>query len=80
MQYYSFVLDKESSWLCVFITIFGKYCCLRLPMGLNQSPDWAQASMEQVFWDMLHELDCYLDDMSLFDLLWNLHVPKLDQV
>jgi hypothetical protein len=26
MQYYSFVLDGESSWLwCVFITIYGKY-------------------------------------------------------
>jgi hypothetical protein len=36
--------------------------------------------MEQVFWDMLHELHCYIDDMRIFDLLWNTHVPKLDQV
>ena len=80
MQYYSFVLDDESSWLWVFITIFRKCHCLRLPMGLSQSPDWAQATMEQVFWDMLHELECYLDDMSIFDLLWGTHIPKLDKV
>jgi hypothetical protein len=76
MQYYSFVLDDESSWLCVFVTIFGKYCCLRLPMGLNQSPDWAQATMERGFWDMLDEIECYLDNMSVYDLHWSNHVPK----
>jgi hypothetical protein len=49
-------------------------------MGLNQSPDWAQATMEQVFWDMLHELDFYINSMSIFDLLWGTQVPKLDQL
>lgn len=51
-------------------------------MGLSQSPDWAQATKEQVFCNMLHELDCYLNDMSIFNLLnrWAAHVPKLDRV
>jgi hypothetical protein len=49
-------------------------------MGLHQSPDWAQTTMEQVFWDMLHELNCYIHDMSIFNLLGNTHVPKLDRV
>jgi hypothetical protein len=46
----------------------------------DSGADWAQATMEQVFWDMLHELDCYINNMSIVDLLWDTHVPKLDQV
>jgi hypothetical protein len=30
---------------------------------------------------MFHKLDCYLDhDMSLYNLIWASHVPKLDKV
>jgi uncharacterized protein YozE (UPF0346 family) len=47
---------------------------------LWESPDWAQATMEQVFWDMSHEIDCYIDNMSIFDRLWDTYVPKLNQV
>jgi hypothetical protein len=46
-------------------------------MGLNQSPDWAQATMEE-FWDRPEELHCSLNDLGLYDNLWANHVNKWD--
>ena len=48
MQYYTFALDVESQNLCVISTPFGLYKYLRLPMGMKQSSDIAQETMEQI--------------------------------
>lgn len=80
MQYYTFVLDEESTWLCVFVTPFGKYRYLRLPMGLNQSPDWAQATMEKIFQDMMDEIEIYIDDIGVFDTDFDEHLRKLEVI
>ncbi len=75
IQYYCFHLNDESSWYCVLVTIFWKYCRKVLPIGLADSPDWARATMEALFSDMLHDLEIYLNDIGVFHMKWenNLH-------
>jgi hypothetical protein len=80
MQYYTFLLDEESTWLCVFVTPFGKYRYLRLPMGLNQSPNWAQATMEKIFHDMMDEIEIYIDDIGVYDTDFDTHLKKLEVI
>lgn len=80
MQYYCFHLDEQSSWYCVLVTPFGKYRRKVLPMGLANSPDWAQATMEEIFKDMLHKVEVYLDDVGIFDNTWEEHLQTVAQV
>ena len=80
MQYYCFHLDEESSWYCVLVTPFGKYRRKVLPMGLANSPDWAQATMEEIFRDMLHKVEVYLDDVGIFDNTWEEHLQTVEKV
>ena len=80
MQFYTFELDEESSWLCVIVTPFGKYRYLRLPMGVCNSPDFAQDIMEDIFKDMMHEIDIYIDDIGIFDEDYDTHMTKVRKV
>ena len=80
--YYAYVLDEESTWYCVIVTPFGKYRRLRLPMGLTQSPDWAQAAIEEAFRDteLLRKcVEVYIDDVGVFSNSWEEHLMHLDQ-
>ena len=55
-------LDRESSMITTFETPFGRYRWLRLPMGLNVSPE-IFASRVQAALSGLHGVHCIADDI-----------------
>ena len=59
---------------------FGKYCYTGLPMGVCQSSDFAQATMEDIFRDMLHEMTIYIDDIKITHKTWEDHITCLAEV
>lgn len=78
--YYTYELDEESSWYCVLVTPFGKFKRNRLPQGLCQSPDWAQAAIEEVFYeaDLLRTcVEAFIDDVGVFSNSFNEHIKHL---
>ena len=65
MGYYHFELDDKLTDLCTFMLPNGLYRYLRLPMGLNISPDLFQEKMEKLFCDMPN-MKVYIDDLLIF--------------
>ena len=65
MQFYCFVLDKESRQYTVTQHPNGTLLeYLRLPMGLKISPDIAQAIMEEVLQGL--DVVVYIDDIGIW--------------
>jgi hypothetical protein len=79
MQYYTFKLSDKAKDLCVIITPFGKFCYERVPMGIKQSPDFAQEIMEDIFRDM-EDVEVYIDDIGIFAQSWEHHQAIVAEV
>ena len=70
MQYYSFVLEKESQYLWTIIMPFGKYKYAWLLMGLKCSPDISKSIMQRVL-SGIDDADIYIDDAVAFSNDWD---------
>ena len=80
MGYYHLRLTEELSEMCTFMLPFGLYKYLRLPMGLNISPDVFQQRMTQLFSDKPF-VKAYLDDLLVFSNgSYEDHLKKVEEV
>ena len=78
MCYYTYELDDESAELCVIVTPYGKFKYCRLPMGIKQSPDFAQEIIKEVLRGL--EIEAYIDNVGSFDNNWETHLRSLDEI
>ena len=76
---YNFVLGDKSSKICTIVTPFGPFCYNRVPMGLVNSPAFAQSRMEEVLRG-IDETEVYIDDIGIFSNSWDSHLKKVDTV
>ena len=79
MAYYTFELDDESKDLCTINTPYGLYRYRVLPLGVAQSPDFCQETMERVLHGIM-DADVYIDDIRCFGKSWEKHLQVLEQV
>ena len=79
MAYYTFELDDESKDLCMINTPYGLYHYRVLPLGVAQSPDFCQETMEHVLQGIM-DADVYIDNIGCFGKSWKQHLQVLEQV
>ena len=63
--FYQIPIDEKSQDLTTFITPFGRYKFLRLPMGVNIAPEAFQQKMMSLT-ESLEGTLCYLDDVVIY--------------
>ena len=80
MCFYTYALDDESSKLCTICTPHGNYRYKVAPMGVKQSPDFAQEIIEDVLRDIADDVEAYIDDIGCFSSTWQQHIELLDKV
>ena len=79
MKFHTFLLDKESSDLCVIVTPFGKFKYTRAVMGFLNSPSWAQAAMHEILHHLV-EVEVYIDDIAIFGNDFDKHIETINKV
>jgi len=81
MGYYHLLLSKAASYLTTFMLPFGCFKYLRLPMGLNISPDIFQRLMTRLLSD-LPFVNAYLDDIAIISKgsYYEDHLEKVSMV
>lgn len=80
MQYYTFWLDEESKDLCTMVTPFGLYQYCRLPMGVHTALYIAQEVMENIFQQLMNEIEVYISSITVFSNFWEDHSMLLQKV
>ena len=79
-QFYHFQITDKAKQYCTITTPFGLYRYQRLPMGVKNSPSFAQAIMSKVL-KSFHEVEVFIDDIAIFTTqTFNLHCDTLSKV
>jgi hypothetical protein len=80
MGFWAIRLSPRSQRLCTIILPWGKYSYLRLPMGLNCSPDIYQEKISSIFID-IPQVIVYIDDILVITKgSFDDHLTLLDEV
>ena len=64
-QLYHFQLPDKAKQYCTITTPFGLYQYQRLPMGIKNSPSFAQAVMIRIL-KPFNEVEVFIDDIAIF--------------
>lgn len=72
-------LDEQSSRLTCFLTPFGKYRYLRLPMGITNAPELFHQTMLDLV-QGIQGVECYIDDLIIHAKTINEHNDRLTAV
>jgi hypothetical protein len=73
------MLDKESSWYVIIVMPMGKWCRKCIPIGFRGSTNWASATIEKIYKDVLDKVKLYIDNIRLFHTNWEKHLAMIDQ-
>mmetsp|Transcript_18436 Transcript_18436/g.31223 ORF Transcript_18436/g.31223 Transcript_18436/m.31223 type:complete len:1098 (-) Transcript_18436:1467-4760(-) len=79
MMFYAIELTERAKELCVISTPFGNFRYERAPMGLRNSPAFAQSIIEDTLRD-IEECDVYIDDVGVWSNDWESHVKVLSRL
>ena len=77
--YYQIPLDEKSRALTTFITPFGRYCFLRIPMGIAFAPEVFQQRMHKLLKDQ-EGCVVVMDDILVFGRDTKEHDERLQSV
>ena len=77
--FYHIPLSEESSKLCTFATLFGRWRFKRMPFGISSAPEVFQRTMDGYFRD-LEGVVCYEDDICIFSSTTEEYMKRLESV
>jgi len=79
MMFYAIELTDRAKELCVISTHFGNFQYERAPMGLRNSPAFAQSIIEDTLRD-IDECEVYIDDVGVWSNDWKSHLTVLSRI
>ena len=79
MMFYAIELTERAKELCVISTPFGNFRYERAPMGLRNSPAFAQSIIEDTLRD-IPDCEVYIDDVGVWSNDWDSHLLVLSKI
>mmetsp|Transcript_27436 Transcript_27436/g.40868 ORF Transcript_27436/g.40868 Transcript_27436/m.40868 type:complete len:1328 (-) Transcript_27436:212-4195(-) len=79
MMFYSIGLTDRAKDLCCITTPFGNFRYTRAPMGLRNSPAFAQSIIEDTLRD-IDDMEVYIDDVGVWSNDWSSHLEVLGRI